>query len=273
MSPPNFSVFIQCLYSESSLIFFIMTIITISLLLLVSLVPHLTFTARVGIVDGTEAEPHSRPYMVSLQKKSRHICGGFLIHQQFVLTAAHCWKGDPLTVVVGAHDLRMTDSSNSFKVTSYVQHPNFDSNTFENDIMLLKLNKKVTLSNNVGLISLPKYGEDVKADTACSVAGWGRLSKKGPKPDRLREAETVIVNDAECERRWGQTYVASEMICVYGPGGTCKGDSGGPLVCGDTAVGITSFSDPYLCNSRVYPSIFTRISAYLSWIYHLTENV
>ncbi|XP_026101463.1 granzyme M-like [Carassius auratus] len=78
----------------------------ISLLLLVSLLPHLTFTARVnvGIVNGKEAKPHSRPYMVSLQNRFKHTCGGFLISDEFVMTAAHCWKGYPeiLTVVVGA---------------------------------------------------------------------------------------------------------------------------------------------------------------------------
>ncbi|KAK2906969.1 hypothetical protein Q8A67_005954 [Cirrhinus molitorella] len=76
--------------SKSSLIVFIMTII--SLLLLASLLPHLTFTAHVnvGIVNGTEAKPHSRPYMVSLQKGCEHVCGGFLISDEFVMTAAHC---------------------------------------------------------------------------------------------------------------------------------------------------------------------------------------
>nr|XP_005170582.2 granzyme-like protein 1 [Danio rerio] len=249
-------------------------IIIISLLLLVSLVPDLTFTARVGIEDGTEAKPHSRPYMVSLQINSQHICGGSLISKEFVLTAAHCWdKDDVLTVVTGAHDLRKKAIYNTFKVTSYIPHPDYNSYTLENDIMLLKLKTKVRLSNSVGLISLPRNGEDLKADTLCSIAGWGRLWRKGAKTDRLREAETVIVNDAECERRWESDYVASKMICAYGHGGTCSGDSGGPLVCNNTAVGITAFSDRYLCKSRLFPDVFARISAYLPWIQNITGNV
>ncbi|XP_056303797.1 granzyme-like protein 1 isoform X1 [Danio aesculapii] len=246
----------------------------ISLLLLVSLVPHLTFTARVGIEDGTEAKPHSRPYMVSLQYYRQHICGGSLISKEFVLTAAHCWdEGDVFTVVTGAHDLRKKPINNSFKVASYIPHPDFNAKTLENDIMLLKLKTKVTLSKNVGLISLPKKGEDVEADTLCSVAGWGDLWRKGPEADRLMEAETVIVNVPECERRWESDYVSSKMICAYGHGGTCSGDSGGPLVCGKTVVGITSFGEPYLCNSRLFPDVYTRISAYLPWIHNITGNV
>ncbi|XP_056303719.1 granzyme-like protein 1 [Danio aesculapii] len=251
-----------------------MTIIIISLLLLVFLGPDLTFTARVGIEDGTEAKPHSRPYMVSLQYYGEHICGGSLITEELVLTAAHCWEeGDVLTVVVGAHGLSKNEIYDSFEVESYIPHPDYNLNPDLNDIMLLKLKNKVRLSNIVGLISLPKDGEDVEADTLCSVAGWGGLWSNGPVPDRLMEAETIIVNDAECERRWGSYYVASEMICVYGHGGSCNGDSGGPLVCNNTAVGITAFGDRYLCNSRLYPNAYTKISTYLQWIQLKVKNI
>ncbi|XP_048037345.1 duodenase-1-like isoform X2 [Megalobrama amblycephala] len=212
-----------------------MTII-ISLLLLASLLPHLTFTAHVnvGIVNGSEARPHSRPYMVSLQTYGHHICGGFLISDQFVLTAAHCWNGyDILMVVVGAHDLRDSKSSDHIRVKSYIPHPNYKSNPYriDADIMLLKLEKKVNLNNKVGVIPLPNEGKDVKPEAACSVTGWGRLMTDG------------------------------------------SGDSGGPLVCGNTAVGITSFGQPGQCNSPERPNVYTKISAYIQWIRTVIGNV
>ncbi len=49
-------------------------------------------SVQVGIVNGTESKPHSRPYMVSIQRNKEHICGGFLVSEQFVMTAAHCFK-------------------------------------------------------------------------------------------------------------------------------------------------------------------------------------
>ncbi|XP_051765799.1 complement factor D-like [Ctenopharyngodon idella] len=250
-----------------------MTII-FSLLLLTSLLPHLTFTAHVnvGIVNGKEAKPHSRPYMVSIQTYGYHICGGFLISDQFVLTAAHCWnKLNILMVVVGAHDLRNSTSSDHIRVKSYIPHPNYESNPNRNDadIMLLKLEKKVDLNNKVGVIPLPKEGEDIKA--ACSVAGWGRLTD-GSVSNVLMEAKVSIMNNNKCRNRWGELYSVSQMICVNGHGGSCQGDSGGPLVCGDTAVGITSFGAQH-CNSPERPNVYIKISAFIQWIRTVIGNV
>ncbi|XP_048037160.1 cathepsin G-like [Megalobrama amblycephala] len=250
-----------------------MTII-ISLLLLASLLPHLTFTGGVGIVNGTVAKRHSRPYMVSLQAYGHHFCGGFLISDQFVLTAAHCWNGlNILMVVVGAHDLRNSKSSDQIRVKSYIPHPKYNSNPNRNDadIMLLKLEKKVQLNNKVGVIPLPNEGEDITPDTACSVAGWGMLTD-GSRSNLLMEAKVSVMNNNECRNRWGEVYSVSQMICVYGDGGTCFGDSGGPLVCGNTAVGITSFGAQH-CNSPVHPNVYTKISAFIQWIRTVIGNV
>ncbi|KAL1251325.1 hypothetical protein QQF64_019121, partial [Cirrhinus molitorella] len=179
---------------------------------------------KVGIVNGTEAKPHSRPYMVSLQLHKQHNCGGFLISDEFVLTAAHCWNGYPqfLTVVVGAHDLRNSKISHRVSVKSYIPHPYYTECSCQNDIMLLRLKEKVKLNNYVKWISLPKKEEDVNADTLCSVAGWGRLSINGSTSDRLLEANMTTIDNAECQCRWRDVYSASQMICAYGGGGSCS---------------------------------------------------
>ncbi|XP_050951032.1 mast cell protease 1A-like [Labeo rohita] len=245
----------------------------ISLLLLASLLPHLTFTAhvKVGIVNGTEAKPHSRPYMVSIQLDKTHICGGFFISDEFVLTAAHCWNGSQtLTVVVGAHDLRL--SKNRIGVKSYIQHPSYVSHFNWNDIMLLRLQEKVYL-NNVKWISLPEKGEDVEENTICSVAGWGRVDINGQMTNRLMEANVYITNNIECHQKWEDKFLSKQMMCTHGHGGSCVGDSGGPLVCGNTAVGVTSFGYKPHCNDPEKPNVYIKISTYIQWINDIISNV
>uniref|UniRef100_A0A673K8M1 Complement factor D-like n=1 Tax=Sinocyclocheilus rhinocerous TaxID=307959 RepID=A0A673K8M1_9TELE len=237
------------------------------LVLLTFLKNFMNFTPRVnvGIVNGKQAKPHSRPYMVSIQNNFKHTCGGFLISDEFVMTAAHCWKGYPeiLTVVVGAHDLRKSEISDRVEVKSYIPHPYYTLCSLQNDIMLLRLQEKVKLNNYVKWISLPKEG-DVNGDTLCSVAGWGRLQTNGILSSRLMEANMTTINHAVCQHKWGSKYLASQMIC---------GDSGGPLVCGNTAAGVTSFGSRKLCNSPELPNVYTKISAYLPWIQQIIRNI
>ncbi|XP_050959723.1 granzyme G-like [Labeo rohita] len=247
----------------------------ISLLLLASLLPHLTFTAHVnvGIVNGKEAKPHSRPYMVSIQEKNKHICGGFIISDRFVMTAAHC-RNKVLTVVLGAHNLQnKKENPVRIKVESYYSHPQYTSEFFHNDILLLRLEKNAQLNNKIKLISIPAKEGDIEADSVCSIAGWGLLETNGSQSNHLMETNVKVMNNKECERKWGEEeFSASLMMCVYGEGGSCDGDSGGPLVCGNTAVGVTSFGDPEICNSPDLPEVYTKISAYLPWIKSITGN-
>uniref|UniRef100_A0A8C1JJJ6 trypsin n=1 Tax=Cyprinus carpio TaxID=7962 RepID=A0A8C1JJJ6_CYPCA len=242
-----------------------------SLLILTNSLLFLSAHVDVGIVNGTEAKPHSRPFMVSLQKNWRHICGGFLISDRFVMTAAHCWNsnhniiikktfyndGINLTAVVGAHDLRQNEGSVRIGVKSYHMHPDFNKCTFENDIMLLRLEKEIEQNKNVMKISIPKKERDIEADSVCRVAGWGRLNFEGKKSFRLMEAEVKIMNNTECKNKWKDNF----------------SDGGGPLVCGDTAVGVTSFGDPKICNSRERPEVYIKISPYIEWICKVIANV
>uniref|UniRef100_A0A8C1JNH8 trypsin n=1 Tax=Cyprinus carpio TaxID=7962 RepID=A0A8C1JNH8_CYPCA len=199
------------------------------------------------------------PYMVSIQLNKQHICGGFLISAQWVLTAAHCWNSrcQSLTVVVGALDLRKSNIWNHIGVKHCIPHLQSSTRPYRNDIMLLMVSNCIHLNNNVQLIPLPKGGEDGTANRVCSVMGWGRQWTNGSPSARLLEAKVLIENKQKCHYGWGDEYIDSQMICY---------DSGGPLVCGGTAVGITSFGDLSNCNSRLKPNVYTKISAFLPWI-------
>ncbi|XP_056615622.1 granzyme H-like [Triplophysa dalaica] len=242
-----------------------------TLLLLGALLPHVTFTAyvNVGIVNGTEAKPHSRPYMVSVQRNKQHICGGFLVSEQFVMTAAHCFEnGQSLTVVVGAQDLK--HSSDHIAVKFYHIHPGYDSENLQNDIMLLQFNRTTKKTNSVKPISLPNKKRDIKAKSKCSVAGWGRQTTNGSLTNRLMEVDVTVIDSKSCQKYWGKT---SRMVCAIGHGGFCQGDSGGPLVCKDTAVGIVSFNEKNNCNKPTRPNVYTKISKFLPWIKAILEGL
>ncbi|XP_057180901.1 cathepsin G-like [Triplophysa rosa] len=236
--------------------------IIISLLLLDSLLPHLSFTAsvNVGIVNGRDARPHSRPYMVSIQNNGRHVCGGFLISDQFVMTAAHCKTGGNLEVLAGVHDLTRKDWTIRISVKSYHEQA---------DLMILELNRRVQLNVIINPIPIPTR-PDIRVDINCSVAGWGQLTPYGPTGLTLQEANVTIMSDGDCQVQWGQLYSDAQM-CVHGYGGTCQGDSGGPLVCGNTAVGVTSFGSNLYCNDPDKFNVYTKISAFIPWIQKITN--
>nr|XP_023490504.1 granzyme H isoform X2 [Equus caballus] len=109
------------------------------LLLLVFLLPPEAGTE--DIIGGQEAKPHSRPYMVFVQclrgnKKKR--CGGVLVQEDFVLTAAHC-RGRLINVILGAHNIRKQEKTQQvITVRQAIRHPDYKRKKFSNDIMLLK---------------------------------------------------------------------------------------------------------------------------------------
>uniref|UniRef100_A0A8C2I2W7 trypsin n=1 Tax=Cyprinus carpio TaxID=7962 RepID=A0A8C2I2W7_CYPCA len=228
------------------------SIMIISVLLLVTLLPYLT--VPVGIVNFTEAKPHSRPYMVSVQS-NKHKCGGFLVFEQFVMTAAHCFEeGEKLTVVVGAHD--HTHGSRHMDVKFYHIHPGYESKSLLNDIMLLQVKK----SKEVNWICIPKKNKDIK--TKCSAASA-----------KLMEVDITIIDAKQCKKYWGKNYSISRMVCAGGCRGFCQGDSGGHLVCNNVAVGVVSFNELNNCNSPTRPNVYTKISKFLSWIKAILEGV
>ncbi|XP_067391831.1 cathepsin G-like [Emydura macquarii macquarii] len=224
--------------------------------------------ARTGeIIGGWEAQPHSRPYMayLDIQRGTKYVfCGGFLVTQNFVVTAAHC-NGDKINVTLGAHNVRKPGGSEEvISAGRRIRHPQYNNTTFNNDIMLLQLSKNVTLTNVVSTINLPPAPHRVPPGTTCSVAGWGRTSLNHTT-DTLREVNLTVMSNETCNRRY-PNYDPSSMLCAGDPGDKktfYRGDSGGPLVCGGVAEGIVSHC---IANSIAPPGVYTRISHFMPWI-------
>ncbi|XP_043346141.1 mast cell protease 1A-like isoform X1 [Cervus canadensis] len=235
-------------------------------LLLVALL--LSPTGEAGkIIGGHEAKPHSRPYMAFLQFKisgKPHICGGFLVREDFVLTAAHC-LGSSIDVTLGAHNIMGRERTQQvIPVWRAFPHPHYNNMTLVNDIMLLQLTRKVNVTTAVSPISLPRDWDTVKPGMLCSVAGWGCLDVNMSLPTKLQEVELEVQSAEKCTSRY-ENYSTTTQICAGDARkkkSSFRGDSGGPLVCNGVAQGIVSYGK----KDGTPPRVFTRISSFLPWI-------
>ncbi|KAF1385877.1 hypothetical protein PFLUV_G00112310 [Perca fluviatilis] len=204
------------------------------------------------IIGGWEAAAHSRPYMVLLEGhmpsgKTKH-CGGFLLKEDFVMTAAHCMACS-YTVLLGVHNFH---KSNGIQRTSVVQtfpRKDYNETDLSNDIMLLKLSSKANFSTNVRPIALAGQG-DGSLPKSCIISGWGRTDKDKHMSVILMEANVTI--STECEKE--------KSYCTEGETGPGNGDSGGPLVCEDgKAYGVVS-------SGALNKYSYAKIPDYRSWI-------
>ncbi|MEJ1280334.1 cathepsin G [Cricetulus griseus] len=170
------------------------------------------------IMWGTEAKPHSHPYMACLKihtsGSDEPICGGFLVAKDIVMTAAHCYARN-LSVILGAHNIKELKNTQIIPVIKAISHERYNSDTKANDIMLLKLKNKAQLNKAVKTIALPKSQDWVKPKQVCTVAGWGKLAN-GTLPNKLQEVKLEVQESDVCQKL-SQSYNNSIQLCVGNP--------------------------------------------------------
>ncbi|MGW0119494.1 serine protease [Streptomyces sp. NPDC003327] len=236
-------------------------------------------TTAHAIVGGREAGLHEYPFMAALVdlEGRTEFCGGALIGERHVLTAAHCLTGayaDPARVGVflGDHDLTKAADSPYARLAEpkrFSIHPDYDPGTQRNDIAVVTLDRPVAYDRGVSPIRLPApFPPAVFEHARVEVAGWGATAFGGRRSPVLRSVTLDTVDNRTCAER-GMPGVTPAQICTYAPGrDACQYDSGGPLIHRDRAgrpyvVGLVSYGQG--CATRV-PGVNTRVSSHLDWI-------
>ncbi|CAN9500556.1 unnamed protein product [Ophioblennius macclurei] len=227
------------------------------------------------IIKGKDAKKNSMKYMASVQNKTDHICGGFLISEDYVLTAAHCNDKNPQSVVLGTHNLKKIDAAMRYGIQK-CKHPLYKKIGSGNDIMLLKLSRKAQVGKKpIRPVQLPSQAPNPKAYKKCRVAGWGWTETGGKQASKLQVADVPLIDLKTCRKLW-RNKLPDNVTCAGGYNtkkGFCQGDSGGPLVCDkDVAVGVVSFNSNLNCNYPNVPNIYTDVSKFLPWIRRILKK-
>lgn len=224
------------------------------------------------IVGGENAQRGELPFQISLRYGGRHICGGSILSERIIVTAAHCSDGpvSSFSIVAGDLDNGVDEGSEQTIAVEDVRiHENYDDWEISNDIALMVLREPLQLNEYVQPIALPEAGHLATGDSV--VSGWGSIREGGSSPRILQKVTVPIITDQECRNAYGDSEVHDSMICAGIPQGgkdSCQGDSGGPMTASDTGdrylAGIVSWG--YGCARPGYPGVYTEVSAFVDWV-------
>ncbi|XP_072395725.1 phenoloxidase-activating factor 1-like [Diabrotica undecimpunctata] len=262
------------------------------------------FISKIFGYGGLEADLNEHPWMALIGYTTRFgrtkwSCGGSIISNRYVLTAAHCVTGEVEVVVgkvtfvkLGAHDktkeITCTEDGycNEKAVIAVIEslsfHEDYDANNkiSSNDIAIIKLNQTVEYTDFIRPICLPDSDKEIKRNDQLQMAGWG-LTEHGETNVKIKVELSLRTRD-ECMSAYRSVglNLSDSQICAGGRYGvdSCKGDSGGPLLRRSIGnpfqwyqEGIVSFGNTD-CGVAGLPGIYTKVYSFLSWIRNHTKD-
>lgn len=242
------------------------------------------------IVGGQPAQSGAWPWQVRLAittQEGTFLCGGSLVSDQWVLTAAHCIDNagstvSPANVTVRAGSLQRDSGGVVVGVSRIIKHHAYEPATTDNDIALLRLSSPLPLSSTINVVaplSASQENQLAASNTLATVTGWGTTSPGGDSSTTLLQTQVPLLSSSDCAATsaYGSSRLSSNMICAGYPSGgkdSCQGDSGGPLVVpngqgGHVLAGIVSWGES--CAAPNYPGVYTRVANYQPWLQTHTQ--
>ncbi|XP_053393415.1 atrial natriuretic peptide-converting enzyme-like isoform X1 [Mercenaria mercenaria] len=243
------------------------------------------------VVGGDIADPNAWPWQVSIFGGADHkyFCGGTIIAENWILTAGHCIGGlqSPDDLLIRAGQPRRDTYSpytQEFHPAELIVNQEYNFQTVDNDIALIRLKEKVLFNDHVRPICLPKTTKRLPVGTRCTVIGWGRQGDTAPDYERqIRQVNLEVTDWDKCKHAIENAEIqvpyqlTDHMFCAGGGLGhdSCAGDSGGPLLCHldkakDTwyEAGIVSWG--VACAYPNVPGVYTNLPGYMDWIRNTT---
>ena len=261
-----------------------------SIVLFLMLSISFSASAQQKVVGGIDVDIKDYPWQVALSSSANGsgFCGGSIIGDSWVLTAAHCVNGTSASglFIRGGSSSSFASGGDSYSVSQIIVHPNYSGNSY--DFALVEINGEFAYNSNVQKIELINEIEIAAGvqdgGVMSTITGWGTTSSGGSLASVLQMVEAPIVeNNVACGSATDSNGNSGEypcysldesMICagdlINGGEDACQGDSGGPLVVRNAAdtkwllIGATSWG--YGCADVLYPGVWSKVSYVLDWI-------
>ncbi|XP_055641026.1 serine protease filzig [Toxorhynchites rutilus septentrionalis] len=242
------------------------------------------------VVGGKAATFGEWPWQVLVREATwlglftKNKCGGVLISNSHVITAAHCQPGflASLVAVFGEFDIS-SDLEAKRSVTKNVKrvivHRQYDAATFENDLAILELESPIHYDVHIVPICMPSDEADFTGRMA-TVTGWGRLTYGGGVPSVLQEVQVPVIENSVCQEMFHMAghnkKILPSFVCAgyaNGKRDSCEGDSGGPLVLqrpdGRYEL-VGTVSHGIRCAAPYLPGVYMRTTFYKPWLRSVT---